>query len=874
MKRNRLEGAHAVPGGTLVLGLVAVASFALASCASLALAAQPNIVFILADDLGIGDLGVNGQNDRAAAGLPAIATPNLDALAGQSVSFTRMYSTPLCSPSRASLLTGFEIQNLRRDTTDGLNGFRAGAEDETWAQMLQEHGYRTAMYGKWHIGGIDSPTGSLGIYDYNSIPTQKGFEVAYGGMAGGYRTRYLWENNGAGGMVLTPNEYTPSWPGPGLPYKFTEDAQTDRVVRLIKESTTTDPRPFAAYVALQAPHDPFNQVDLGPYASQPWPDVQKQYAAMVSNLDMNVGRIIASIEDPNGDGDKSDSIASNTLIMFASDNGALWNHGSGYLTEYFDSNGAYRGQKSTTLEGGIRTPFYVRWDGVTAPGSVNNDHVGSLADIYPTIAELAGDSAPIGVDGVSMLSAITGQGADRQQDAHVWTARWTFLNQASWAIQMADWKLRRNMANQSYELYQIAADPYETTNLASIRTDIRNALAAVVQLEGALDEPFFATGNQSQPGNVYYTQYKQWEPQQGSSSFNAAGNWAGGTQFNLNGDPQSLNWNSGPARNWLATVANGGNSSQTAVVDAHARVLGLEISGAVATMELAVLPSVRLDAYNGIRLNSGGALRLDNSTIATARELDIRAGGLLTGSGLVTGYQDIIAGIPEFDGRGLLEPEVVNAGVVDPSSSTAAGIITVNGDLANAELGQLRFDLLGSGGAAGVDYDKITVNGDANLAGFIYVDLAAGFIPLPGEWFPVLSATRLQLGEVQLIGPDALSFSAFTAGSDLILSFNPLSGGPFIPGDFDRNGVVDGADLIVWQDNFGQQSGLGDGDNNGVVDGADFLVWQRQYQVAGEMPPSGGASAVPEPTGLTIAAIAIFACCRCSRSRRFCAVRQ
>ncbi len=107
--------------------------------------AAPNVILILADDLGVGDLGVNGQNQRAAANLPAIATPNLDALAAQGLSFTRMYSDPICSPSRASLLTGFQIQNLKRDTTDGYEGLRAGEADKTWAQMLQEKGYKTAM---------------------------------------------------------------------------------------------------------------------------------------------------------------------------------------------------------------------------------------------------------------------------------------------------------------------------------------------------------------------------------------------------------------------------------------------------------------------------------------------------------------------------------------------------------------------------------------------------------------------------------------------------------------------------------------------------------------------------------------------------------
>ncbi|RIK83995.1 MAG: hypothetical protein DCC67_05450 [Planctomycetota bacterium] len=823
---------------------------------------SPNIIFLLADDMGFGDLGVNGQNARAAAGLPAIATPNIDALAAKSLSFTRMYSTPLCSPSRASMLTGFEIHNLKRDSTDSTEGLRAGEQDKTWAQMLQQHGYKTAMYGKWHLGGVDWPGGALGVYDYNAIPTQKGFEVVYGHMAGGYRTVNLWENDGSGGLKLSPNQYTPSWPGPGLPYKFTEDAQTDRVVKLIEDSASVDPRPFAAYVAFQAPHEPFHMVDLGDYADETWPLVQRQYAALMANLDQNVGRIIAAVEDPNGDGDKSDSIAANTIIMFGSDNGPLWNHSNGYRTEDFNSNGPFRGEKSNTLEGGIRTPFFVRWDGVAAPG-VNDEHVGSYADIFPTFAELMGVKPPVGVDGVSMLASITGQGRVRQQDAHLWTARFDFNAQAGWAIQMGDWKLIRRPANASSQLYHISEDPYETTNLAATRTDIRDALAAVAELEGVGEEPFFATGNHASPVNIYYTQYKTWAPQDGSTTFNLASNWAGGTQFNRTNDPESLYWNTGPKKNWLATVANTTGGFRNSFVLNNMKVMALDIQGGAGVMQVSVLEGARLDAYNGVRVGDDGIFRLVSGTLATAREVDVEAGGSLAGAGTITGYQSIVAGIPEFQGKNLLTPEVVNAGLVDPYGDTAAGLITIDGDFWQLASGQFRVDVMGGGGVAGVDYDKLIVAGAATLSGSIYIDVSDGFTPADGQLFPVLSAASLSLANLQLAGPDAGLFNlSVLGGADLVLTV-----GPPPSGDFDGNGVVDGDDLLAWKQSYGQAPGGADGNHDGRVDGGDFLLWQQQLG-NGTAALGAASRAVPEPTAMVLALGILPLVAAARRSRR------
>lgn len=835
--------------------VVAAAASALASQPQTSVAASgsgPNIVMILADDLGIGDLGVNGQNARAANGLPAIATPNIDALAAQGVSFTRMYSgAPVCSPSRASLLTGFEMNHVIKQFTDQhAEGLRAGELDKTWGQMLQSAGYETAMFGKWHLGGVDSPTSALGVHTPHAIPTQKGFEVAYGSMNGGYRTQYLWENDGLGGLKLSPVPYEPTWTGPGAKFKYSQEVTSEHAVQFVRDHANAA-APFAAYVAFEAAHEPFDRTPMDPeYADKPWPEVQKQYASMVKGLDRNVGAILAAIDDPNGDGDMSDSVASNTLVIFASDNGALWTpHANGFVTEFFDSNGPFRGQKTNTLEGGIRTPFFVRWNGVTTPGSVNDSHVGSFADIYPTFAELASQETPIGLDGVSMLSSITGQGTERRQDAIVWSSpdNFTGLNQASWAIQMGDWKLIRRMSNLAYELYHISEDPYETTNLAASRADIRVALEAVVTLEGVTEESFYLDGNQAQNGrNVFFTQYKSWSPPEGSNSFGAAANWAGGTQFNRTTDPESKYWNTGPSLNWLATVSNTLDGYRNAWVGADARVLGLEIAGPAGTMQVNVNPGVKLGAYNGVRVRDGGILRLIDSTVTTAKEIEILEGGALTGAGLITGYQEVIAGVAEFQNKGLLDPEVVNSGLIDPFNGSLAGTLAINGDLTQRESGELRIDLFGAGGAAGVDFDKLTISGNATLAGTLAINLVGAFLPTPGQLFPVLSAGSLNLEGLQLTGPASNLFSlSVMGGTDLVLIAGPVGSA-----DFDGNGIVNGDDLAIWKERYGATTGgLGDANGDGYVDGDDFLNWQRHF---GSPATTGAVATIPEPSTLAM----------------------
>ncbi|TWU28103.1 sulfatase-like hydrolase/transferase [Bythopirellula polymerisocia] len=813
-------------------------------------ALRPNIVFIMADDLGIGDLGYTNQIARAAANLPAISTPNIDKLASDGVNFTRMYSgAPICSPSRASLLTGFEINHVIKEHTDKFNGFRSGQDDDkTWGQMLQDAGYKTGMWGKWHLGGVNSSgaPNDQGIFDFTQIPTQQGFETAFGSMHGGYRVSRLWENDGNGGLKYTPVAPDPSWPGPGPSYRYSQDVTSDHAVNYIRNHAN-GADPFAMYVAFEAVHDPLDRLGPGEYEPNNWPDVQERYANMVTGLDRNVGDLIAAIEDPNGDGDKSDSIAANTLVIFTSDNGALWTpHVSGFNTEFFDSNGSYRGQKSNTLEGGIITPFLVRWDGVTTPGAVNSTHVGSFADIFPTFAELAGQDTPFGLDGRSMLPAILGQPDPPRTDAIVWTDKDNFagLNQASYAIQMGGWKFIHRVLTNTEELYHIEVDPYETTNISSSRIDMVTAFKAVAQKEGVLDEPYFAIGNTSQGQNVFFTQYKYWVPGAGANLFVDPANWSGGTQLNRDTDPDALFWNTGPASNWLAKVDNNLDGTRNTWVGQDATVLGLEVVGSAGGMHLTVNTGITLNAYNGVRIGDRGMVRLVNSTLKTVGDVEVRPGGKLSGSGTITGWQSLLAGIPEFAGQGLLEPTVINSGSVEifgGYDATTPGLLSIEGDFRQLPSGTLQIDLFNSSGIAGMSYDFLNVQDSAMLAGILAPKLMNGFIPIAGQQFTVLSAGSLLDNGLNLGGPDGIWFSQSVANaSDLILTF--------VNADFDNSNFIDGNDLAIWKANYGTSGPMGDANLDGLVDGQDFLAWQRQFGNSLALLATATAAVVPEPS--------------------------
>jgi arylsulfatase A-like enzyme len=877
-------------------------------------AQTPNIVFILADDLGIGDTGVTTQNARAALGLPSFATPNIDRIAREGTRFNNMYAgAAVCSPSRNVLLTGFHQRHTIFEREEFNPDLRAGQEDKTWGQMLQDAGYATGMFGKWHLGAFDSAASY--VRTPTALPTQKGFETSYGQMLRDNRVPYHWESDGAGSMrkvFLTPE---PTWTGSGAKYEYGDSAVARRAVDFIRSKATAG-QPFAAYIPLMEPHSPVDQVPKDhPYVNMPWPQVQRDYAGSIWYLDQHVGQILRSLDDPNNDGDTSDSVANNTIVVFTSDNGPVINNGPGtFDPEFFNSNDEYYAGKLITTEGGIRTPFFVRWSGKIAPGTQNNA-VGSFADIYPTLADLVGQDTPIGQDGMSMLSDWLGTGPSERPDSISWgmVREIGTGNPANSTIRVGDWKLLKNRPtaadpNITYRLINVATNPFDekTLNVQQSRPDIRNALEQILIAEGGDREPYApATENPSilARQNTYFTQYKSWSPQGGSSDFFDAANWSGGTQYDMPGNPEALNWNTGPADNWLATVANTGPVPQQVAVTANAKVMAIELRGSGGTMALRVNTGVIFTARNGVRISSGGILRLRGGEVNTVRDIEVRPGGQFDGEGLINGQQSVIAGIPDFANKGLFEPRLINRGIVAighaSNSLTAAGRLLIQGDFTQLATGVLQLDILSNGAVPRVDFDQLAVTGKVSLAGVLTVGVANPELFTLGSSFPLITAGKGLTGVFSAVIATPLSaglawsvqytstaatLTVVPASNNVVESFLDRwrrSFGVDAAADVDGDGDTDGADLMAWQrgeaiaqavqlpylvrwrQSFGKNAGA-DLDGDGDTDANDFLTWQRGVALGAW----SVGSAVPEPASSVSLLTALGAASVAHRRRR------
>ncbi len=406
-------------------------------------AAAPNIIFIIADDLGYGDLGAYGQLARAAQGLPAIQTPRLDQLAEEGMRFTQFYAAPSCAPARSTLNTGFHLGHAAircNSCTTSEPALRT--EDITIAEMLKRANYRTCYLGKWHKGG--SLDNDVPAYTYGA-PQNKGFDESYVYMGAGsddYYPPWLWRNG--------VKEVIPENAG-GANVVWSHDLFTQEALAFI---TRNAGNPFYLHVAYTIPHRYLECPDNNPYADQPWPEIEKRFASMITKMDRDVGRI-ADLVDQLG-------IAQNTLICFTSDNGPQ--NREGHSPEFFDSNSSLRGIKFDFWEGGIRVPFIARWPG-RVPAGATSDWTGALYDVMPTAAEIAGVKAPGGIDGISFYSALTGAA----QPAHAFLF-WEGETGGQRTVRMGNWK--SPSPGGVSQLYNLLTDPAEQTDVASLNPGI------------------------------------------------------------------------------------------------------------------------------------------------------------------------------------------------------------------------------------------------------------------------------------------------------------------------------------------------------------------------------------------------------------------
>jgi arylsulfatase A-like enzyme len=411
---------------------------------------RPNVVLILADDLGYGHLGSYGQEK--------IRTPSLDRMAEEGVRFTQFYAgSTVCAPSRSVLMTGRHTGHTSvRGNTGGIPLLAA---DRTLGEVLQEAGYATGVFGKWGLG--DSGTAG--------IPTAQGFDAFVGYLhqvhAHFYYTPFLWENERR--LPLAGN-------ADGQRTTYSHDVITDRALAWVRAHQR---EPFFLYLAYTIPHtellvpdealadytgafpEPSPYSGDGHYASQAQP--RSAFAAMVSHLDRDVGRLLALLAELD--------LEERTLVLFSSDNGGQ--EGWGVDLEFFEGNGSLRGSKMQLYEGGIRVPLLARWPGVIDPGAVS-DQVWAFWDVLPTLAELAGAAPPDSLDGLSMLPALLGtRQVGRPAPRHEFLY-WEYGNVLGQppirqAVRWGDWKAVRGDLDQPLELYDLRTDVGEATDVAA-----------------------------------------------------------------------------------------------------------------------------------------------------------------------------------------------------------------------------------------------------------------------------------------------------------------------------------------------------------------------------------------------------------------------
>ncbi len=411
---------------------------------------RPNIIYILADDLGYGDLGCYGQK--------TIRTPNIDKLADEGMRFTDHYAgSTVCAPSRCCLMTGFHTGHA---LVRGNAHVPLRPSDVTVAELLKEAGYSTGIIGKWGLGEPDS----------TGVPNRQGFDYWFGYLnqrhAHNYYPKYLWRNEEKVELknevnhVIGGRDRTPG----GVATKrveYSHDLFAEESLDFVEQNKA---KPFFLYLALTIPHannearqEGMEVPSLEPYADKDWPEPQKGHAAMITRMDGDVGRLMAKLKELRLD--------KNTLVMFTSDNGPHKEGGAD--PTFFNSSGPLRGYKRALYEGGIRVPMIARWPGKIQAGSVSH-HPSAFWDFLPTCCELIGVEAPEGIDGISMVPILLGRPGEQREHEFLY---WEFHEQGKrQAVRMGDWKgIRQNVAknpNGPIELYNLKNDISEKNNVA------------------------------------------------------------------------------------------------------------------------------------------------------------------------------------------------------------------------------------------------------------------------------------------------------------------------------------------------------------------------------------------------------------------------
>jgi len=413
---------------------------------------KPNIIFIMADDLGYGDLGCYGQE--------LIETPHIDRLAENGMRFTDFYSgSTVCAPSRCVLMTGLDTGHCYI-RGNGKNNLRP--EDVTVAELLKAEGYATGQVGKWGLGHEGT----------SGMPTNQGFDYFFGYLDQHhahlfYPTFLIRDEERVPLKNVVPNEG--QW-GQGIASKKVEYSPELMIDETLDFIDRKKDEPFFLYLPFTLPHannEAWNETgdgtavpDNGIYENKPWTKQNKGQAAMVTYLDMMVGKVVERLE--------RHGLIQDTVIFFTSDNGP--HSEAGNDPRFFDANGPFSGIKRALYDGGIRVPLIVQWKGKIEPGSTTS-LVSGQVDFMATAVDIAGDDLGIPTNGISFLPTLLGKGSEQVKHEYLY---WEFYEQGSkQALRMGKWKaVRRPMLSGPIEIYDVTEDPAEENDLAKKRPEM------------------------------------------------------------------------------------------------------------------------------------------------------------------------------------------------------------------------------------------------------------------------------------------------------------------------------------------------------------------------------------------------------------------
>ncbi len=696
-------------------------------------APRPNILYFYADDMGWGSIGPNGQALRRANGLPSVKTPTIDRLAEQGINFRRAYGCMVCSPARSSQQTGFHQGHTWADRNTPDNAKKAiRAHDMTMGDVLKAAGYVTGYWGKWGYGASSNKSSPV-IQNVQTLPNSHGYDYVLAELhhvrAHTFFQPTLWSfQPGDSQIGLVPNSLTPYANNPSYSESpanqshanypttaYCDDSYAFAALNFVRtqaQAYNADGTPFFALFAAQIPHGPYGDVTRLPGWDEFYDgnanfaglsQEAKQWVAMVTRLDAHFGNILAVLDDPDGDGDTSDSVADNTIVIFQSDNGAAGNKAIAEV----GSNANLRGRKGQIWEGGIRVPMVMRWPArITSDSalkaSTDSNLVFDVTDLLPTFCELAGVRTPLGIDGVSLAPTLIGAGHQRQRDFIIHEAgKYASLIRGNYKLVRTSTRL---------ELYDLGNDPTETSDISGAHAALVAELNTLL-LGERVTEPKWSAST-----------YHHWTGPDGGSISDPS-HWSDYLYEN-----KGIVYDTdrgAPRIPWIAKMENKHDTDQTAILDTDIETQSIEISGNSATgakQTVTFEPMRKLTGRNEIRLSPLSKVALNGGTLASLRWVDLSEDATLTGIGTV-------------------DASLYNEGTLCITPGITG--LTVNGDYSQSTIATVNAAMSG--------HIALTVKGKATIDGTLACTLAPGIMPQPGDRFTLLVADSVtgQFSNVQ-----------------------------------------------------------------------------------------------------------------------------